>query len=50
MRILRWWKQIWCKHEWKNKGLDNYETAYFISTERRCRKCKKVEYKQFYKH
>jgi hypothetical protein len=47
--IYRYFKQLKCKHDWRIKGSGTMDTQWFSSTEKRCCKCKKVEYKSFNK-
>lgn len=43
--MIKWIKQLFCKHDWRIKGVGTYSGHYFKSTERRCCKCKKVDFK-----
>jgi len=47
--IFRWYKQTTCNHKWVQKGFGIMEHDYAITNERRCVKCKKIEFKYFIK-
>lgn len=38
-------KQYKCSHEWRKKGFGTMEHDYARTTEKRCVKCKKTEFK-----
>ena len=42
--VFRWYKQRKCIHDWRNKGFGTMEHNYASTTERRCVKCKKIEF------
>lgn len=43
--LLKIIKQLFCDHKWLVKGFGTMDTPWFSSQERRCPKCKKIEYK-----
>ena len=45
--IFRLYKQYTCKHDWRGKGSGTMEHTYAETIERRCVKCKKIEFKQY---
>lgn len=47
--IKIFFKQFNCKHDWRIKGFGTINTQWFTGEERRCCKCKKIEYKTIIK-
>ena len=43
--VFRWYKQRRCTHDWRNKEFGIMEHDYASTTEKRCVKCKKTEFK-----
>ncbi len=44
-KLIKFFKQITCKHEWKRKGFGFDENRIVTSLERRCAKCGKCQFK-----
>ena len=38
-------RSLFCSHDWRIKGFGTMDNIYLTATERRCCKCKKIEYK-----
>ena len=47
--VFRWYTQLNCEHDWRQKGFGTMEHDFASTNEIRCAKCKKIKFSHFLK-